>query len=612
MISLRRALLPALLVSACGSAAPPALDATVTDTADDTATHSHDAAVDARDAPAVDAPSRCANGVGLPYPTGPATVDEGMPLADVRFATESGSVAFSDWYTPCARTPTLLVIRTLAAWSGPSQYAAAHTSRLFAHPQASRLAVLDLLALSADNTPARAADLAAWRARYDAPPTALAADPEYRFRTLYFGAGELPLYAMVDPRTMRVIQVVTRPSAASLTHAITTALAQLDGLPRPPAPPSEPRIDGRFTADEWEQLRAMALPLRPQPDPTNRVADDTRAAALGELLFRDFGLSSTGTVSCQSCHAPAFAFTDQRPRGRGLDTGDRNTPTVFFAPFARWSFLDGRADSAWAQALGPIENPLEMGSARTAVAHRIRARYGEAYTALFGPLPALEESARFPVDARPGTASWDAMRAEDRTAINALYANVGRAIAAYERTLVPPPTAFDRYVMGDTNALTVEQRDGLHHFMTVGCIECHHGPMLSDDSFHNIGMPTGRRDGLPDRGRADAVMALESTEFRGDGPYSDGHSSAAAGADLDAARMQVGHFHTPTLRSIARTGPWGHGGTFTTLNDVVRHYARGLTSPPVEGTTGTRDLHLPAFHLDDGTVVPIVRLLEAL
>ncbi len=208
--------------------------------------------------------------------------------------------------------------------------------------------------------------------------------------------------------------------------------------------------------------------------------------------------------------------------------------------------------------------------------------------------------------------AWEAMAADDREAVNRVFVNMGKSMAAFERTLSYGPSALDRYAAGAMTALTVSQRDGLKHFFVGGCIQCHHGPMLSDGSFHNVGFPTGLRDGVPDRGRIDAIASLMASPFRSDGPYSDDRTPGAHIARILEDPSLLGRFHTPSLRGVSRTRPWGHGGTFSTLNDVVRHYAMGTVLAPVATTTGTRDMHLPAFHSDDGTVLPMVSLLNAL
>ena len=117
---------------------------------------------------------------------------------------------------------------------------------------------------------------------------------------------------------------------------------------------------------------------------------------------------------------------------------------------------------------------------------------------------------------------------------------------------------------------------------------------------------------MPDRGRADAIAGLTTLPFRSDGPFSDDRAPGAHLARVASHPMQVGQFHTPSLRGIGRTGPWGHGGSFATLNEVVLHYAAGLTLEPVAGAVGPRDMHLLWFHISDDVLTPMVDLLNAL
>ena len=592
-----------LSLGCAGAPMAPLADATLD-------VHTHDAAVtDAVDRRPSDVPSRCPNGVAQPYPDGASAPALLEALADLRFEAPGAPVALRDYYAPCAAEPRLLVLRTLTAWSGPSQHAAAHTSRVLAHPRASRFALVDLLALGPTNLPATTDDLSAWRARYDTTPAAVAIDPGYTFRSLYLSAGELPLVVFVDTRTMQVVSLLTRPSTQEMTEEITAVLTVMDGGTRPRPTPLT-RVDNHFTPDEFEQLQAMALPTAPPPDPTNRVADDPRAARLGEALFNDTALSSSGMFSCASCHDPGRAFTDGHAVSTAAARGTRNAPTVLAAAYTRWLFWDGRADTAWSQALGPVENPVEMASSRLAVAHRIAARYASEYTALFGALPPLDDMTRFPPRGMPGDAAWEAMRADDREAVTRVFVNMGKSIAAYERAQRYPQAPIDRYVAGDRAALSEAQKTGLEDFLRLGCVQCHHGPLLTDDSFHDIGFPSGRTDSVPDRGRIDAVAQWMASPFHADGPYSDAPDRSRNGWIRDDASA-LGQFHTPSLRMVSRTGPWGHGGGFVMLEEVIRHYANGLLMPPLPSTTGTRDLHLPSFHMDATAITRLVAALSA-
>jgi cytochrome c peroxidase len=237
------------------------------------------------------------------------------------------------------------------------------------------------------------------------------------------------------------------------------------------------------------------------------------------------------------------------------------------------------------------------------------------YEAIFGPMPALDEltggTPRFPDAGGPGDPGYDAMSEADRDAVTRVLVNVGKAIAAFERTLRPPETAFDRYLEGEMEALTPLQRDGLLRFVENGCVQCHHGPTLSDDAFHAIAMP-GHEEG--DTGRLEAFPSLASSPFRRHGAYSDATDAVDPLAGLASFHAgSRGAFRTPPLRAVAATAPYGHGGTFATLREVVEHYARSrsapVTDPRVEGTL---DPHVPSFEDTEEQVGAITSFLSAL
>jgi cytochrome c peroxidase len=193
-------------------------------------------------------------------------------------------------------------------------------------------------------------------------------------------------------------------------------------------------------------------PLRP---PASGVADDARAASFGQKLFFERRFSADGSVACATCHAPERAFTDGKRVGKGLEAGNRNTPTLLNAAYSPWQFWDGRADSLWAQALGPIENPKEFGGDRLHAVHVVAETPAlrRAYEEVYGSLPPLEDTRRFPSHAfpdanteSPAALAWAAMAPVDRDTVNRMFANLGKAIEAYERRLVSGDSPFDRYV----------------------------------------------------------------------------------------------------------------------------------------------------------------------
>jgi cytochrome c peroxidase len=348
-------------------------------------------------------------------------------------------------------------------------------------------------------------------------------------------------------------------------------------------------------------------PLPPAPaDPTSAVASDPRAVRLGEALFFDTRLSANGRISCATCHRPERAFTDGRPLAKGMAVGKRNAPTLLNAAFGRFFFWDGRADSLWAQALQPLENPGEAGTDRLHIAHVVARdpALRTAYSALFGMLPDLSDPKRFPGHARPDrnarsplARAWAHIAPRDRDAVDRLYSNLGKAFEAYERTLVDRSSPFDRYVAGLRSgdraglaAVSPAAKRGLRLFVgKANCELCHSGPAFSDGMFHNLGLPL-----LPgetgDTGRAGGLTALNRDPFNGASRFSDNRQQGKAKlAFLPTASSERGAFKTPGLRDVARTAPYMHDGRFATLDQVLDFYAKGAAA--VHGrTVGKREM----------------------
>ena len=290
-----------------------------------------------------------------------------------------------------------------------------------------------------------------------------------------------------------------------------------------------------WSAAEMATVRALSLAqLGPvPPDPSNAVAADPAAIALGQKLFFDARLSANGLVACATCHVPQRYFTDGRPLGKGVGTVTRHTMSLTGASHSPWFTWDGKNDSQWAQALIPLENPAEHGMDRTALAHQMAALYRSDYEALFGALPDLADSDRFPAHAAPLEdptlrRAWESMAPSDQDAVNRVFANLGKALAAYERTLQAAPSRFDAFVAalakGDPAAATLLSADetaGLRLFLgKAHCINCHNGPLFSNHEFHNTAVPGV--PGLPlDHGRSAGIQRLLADLFNCLGPYSD-------------------------------------------------------------------------------------------
>ena len=343
-------------------------------------------------------------------------------------------------------------------------------------------------------------------------------------------------------------------------------------------------------ADGWSKQEMTVLSslrlsqLAPAPeDRSNRYEGIPGAAELGKNIFFDKRFSSNGQVACASCHDPKQQFQDGRALGLGVATGARRTMPVIGLTHSPFLFWDGRKDSAWSQALGPLEDAAEHGGNRTAYVQVLRANYRKEYEAVFGPMPNLT---RLPRDAGPlgddkQRTAWNALDAPTREAVSRIFANMGKAIAAYEKTLQYGESRLDQYLEGvsrrDTQAyqaLTPQEKSGLRVFIGKGqCVTCHNGPLLTDQHFHNTGIPQ-RSDTKPDLGRRTAIAKVVKDEFNCLGPFSDAREE-----DCDELRFiaQDEHaldaaFKTPSLRNVALRAPYMHAGQKVTLADVVDHY----------------------------------------
>ena len=377
--------------------------------------------------------------------------------------------------------------------------------------------------------------------------------------------------------------------------------------------------EARWSEDEVAALRNLWIgSLPPLPaDPSNKYADDPHAAALGQKLFFDTRFSANGQVACATCHLPDRLFQDGVPLAHGVGTTNRRTMTLIGTAYSPWFFWDGRKDSQWAQALGPMESPVEHGSNRTYYAHVIEQYYYSEYEEIFGALPdvshlpVLTGSVQDP----EVIAGWNAMSAEDREAVTRIYTNVGKSIAAYERLLVPGPSRFDHYVeavlKNDYTAanqiLNQEEIAGLKLFIgRANCTNCHNGPLFTNNDFHNTGVPAA--SGLPnDYGRATGAQQVVADEFNCLSPYSD----AGEGDCSELVYMVAGghelerQFKPPSLRNVAERGPFMHAGQFRTLEEVLHHYNTAPAAPMGHS-------ELDPLHLTDEQIAQIIAFLRTL
>ena len=266
-----------------------------------------------------------------------------------------------------------------------------------------------------------------------------------------------------------------------------------------------------------ESAGKLPLGLKPLPIPDDNPVTPEKIE-LGKQLYFDPRLSCDDTTSCASCHDPKKGWSNGDAVATGVrgQKGGRSAPTIINAAYHGLQFWDGRANQLEGQALGPIENPIEMDHKIDDCVKKLNAieGYRAQFQKVFGT-PVTKE-------------------------------NVAKAIAAFERTILSGDAPYDRFKEGDKTALSEAAQRGFKVFFNKAhCSACHSGHNFSDGAFHNIGV--GMEADKPDLGR------FVVTKVEGD----------------------KGAFKTPTLREIARTAPYMHDGRFKTLEEVVDYYDKG-------------------------------------
>ncbi|TQV87812.1 cytochrome-c peroxidase [Aliikangiella coralliicola] len=392
-----------------------------------------------------------------------------------------------------------------------------------------------------------------------------------------------------------------------------------------------------FTESDIRFLQRFSLSqLGPPPDSiSNKFANDEQAAMLGKKLFFDVGLSRDKKTSCATCHAPELYFTDGLKLSKAAGVTARSAPTVLGAAYSPWQFWDGRKDSLWSQALGPIEDANEMNTTRVEYVRLLLTKYAAEYQAVFkeklSDEVVREKLSLLPASASPlGTEEekilWHQISEPVQVWVNQTFSNAGKAMMAYQRRLELPRSRFDQFVdilsqaelsqaklnqaelnqaelsQADqsgsltalTEVLTPEEVTGLRLFVgKANCASCHNGPLLTNFEFHNIGAPD--RPGLDvELGRYSGVKALVEDEFTCLSRWSDAPPDACeemrflkkSGPEL------VGALKTPTLRNIAMTAPYMQTGQFDNLRQVLIHYNQ--PTPPVYN----REQHPSRPHFD--------------
>ena len=378
--------------------------------------------------------------------------------------------------------------------------------------------------------------------------------------------------------------------------------------------------------DLWEILQRLT-PLPDVPaDTTNSVADNAAARTLGQRLFFDKKLSGPikvksdlgevdeiGKVSCASCHQGS-QLDDQRSQPRtvslGADFHSRNAPALVNSSFYQWTNWGGRFSAQWELPLPVSESGVIMNSNRLKIVHRIFDAYRGDYEAIFGPLePAIgNDATRFPAEGKPGDGTWDNMAAADQEIVNRVFVNFGKVLQAYVRQLVSRNAPFDRFIAGDTAALSDAAIEGAMLFASKArCASCHSGPHFSDGLFHNLGVPQeGEKVPASDDGRyKDAPGLLTSPFTSASSTWSDDPEEGAkriAGITNPMPESTRAAFRTPTVRGVEHTAPYMHSGQIATLEDVIEFYNSG-------GGTAAR---LVPLHLTEEEASNLLAFLKSL
>ncbi|CAI8747388.1 cytochrome-c peroxidase [Chryseobacterium sp. IT-36CA2] len=284
---------------------------------------------------------------------------------------------------------------------------------------------------------------------------------------------------------------------------------------------------------------------------------------LGKMLFFDPRLSKSGQISCANCHNPEIGWSDGSRVSFGHDrqTGTRNAPTLVNIGYAKTFFWDGRSATLEEQVKAPIENPVEMNLHMSMATKNIKKikDYKPFFIKAFGNGEVTEE-------------------------------RIAKAVATFERSLISPPSKFDKFVSGKKDALTDSEINGLHLFRTkANCINCHNTPYFSDQKFHNLGLTYyGRK--YEDLGRYIVTKKNED----------------------------VGKFKTPTLREVSENKPYMHNGLFPELANIVMMYNAGMgrETPKADQINDPKFPHksgmVEKLNLTDDEVFDIVAFLKTL
>ena len=450
-----------------------------------------------------------------------------------------------------------------------------------------------------------------------------------------------------------------------------------------------------WTEGEWERVASLANPGPPPPDRSNKYVGNPTAELLGQAFFFDPAFSGLPTqvdainrpsppartpacqplgISCATCHDLGRAGVDTTSIPGHVSVGagwtDVNALAVVNSAYRPVVFWNGRADSLWALNVVVAESATTLNGSRLRTAHQIADRYAEPYNRVFaddfGPLDigainALPPSGNGKSTAFSGLggdgepflrAGWKYEQSDQKTMVNRILVNWAKAIAAYEYKLTSRESDFDLYVQQgpDSSAIPAAAKRGARLFAgKAGCIDCHSGTQLTDEKFHNVGVPQsgltvplledcpaskdprnaacdcvsdaalkcapwGAYDGLRRLRDTDSTSPTFNRWLRtsgwSDDPTDDSRAAYVKNAPADRLK---GAWRTPSLRNVALTAPYMHDGRYATLEDVVWHYNTGARNAGGEQVSPENiAAQIKPLMLTDGEAGDLVAFLKTL
>jgi len=324
----------------------------------------------------------------------------------------------------------------------------------------------------------------------------------------------------------------------------------------PPNQWPKPTVDPNI---KWQELGEL-----PKSPIASQEAALKNIVALGKVLFYDARLSGSNQISCINCHAPDMNWADGRQVsiGHNQTANTRNAPSLENVWYFKKLFWDGRAENLEEQLTGPITSDIEMHQDFKTLPTKLTAIKGYAplFTAAFGSEKITQQ-------------------------------RIAKALATYQLTFVSRKSDFDYFLQGNTKRLSDQQIEGLHLFRTKArCMNCHYGPLFTDNGFHNLGLTYYKRVKYEDLGRYNVTQQPED----------------------------VGRFKTPGLRNVIRTRPWFHNGLFDNIEGVINMYSNGMPQPkpkpdqlndPLYPKT---DIHIKRLDLTKEEKVALIAFLNAI